>query len=130
MSQHRQRLFIVEDEERIRHNLLLFFEDYEDELEVRTAATAEEALERLREEQADICLVDMRLPGINGNEFIRIAGEMGYCEHYLLHTGSIDLLDPETLAEIGLTSDDAFIKPCDLHEILHRIRQLRQQSES
>jgi len=123
MPSSQRRLLILDDEERIRHHLLLFLEDF-DEFSLRDAASAEEALSLLAGEPADLCVVDMRLPGMNGREFIAAARQGKLCGHFLLHTGSLDSFLPEELALMGLTQRDVFLKPCDMELLLARIREL------
>ena len=57
-------LLIIDDEERIRQLLLDFFDDY-DEFSTRACASAEEALAELERRPADLCIVDLRLPGMS-----------------------------------------------------------------
>jgi two-component system, OmpR family, response regulator len=117
------RLMIIDDEEHIRTSLACFLEDF-DEFEVRTAHSAELALEELRREPADLCVVDIRLPATNGAEFIRIAKERGLCPRHVLHTGSTDFQDYIDIEKLGMTANDVFQKPCDSMAILERIRQV------
>ncbi len=115
------RLLIVEDEEQLRNQMLLFLEDYE-EFQLFVAESGETALEMLRIEPADVCIVDIRLPGMNGMTFIETARGEGLCKHFLVHTGSVDLVVTETLYRIGLTDRDILLKPGSLEQILSRVR--------
>lgn len=117
------RVLIIDDEERIRTLLLDFFEDYA-ELAPRASASAEEGLQELEREPADLCIVDMRLPGMNGRDFILAARERGLCPLFLLHTGSMDFSLDEALRFVGLSDRDVFFKPCDMAAMLQRIRNL------
>ena len=56
-------LLIVDDEEHTRHGLELALED---EFEVFTASNAEEALSALSEEEFQVVLTDLRMPGESG----------------------------------------------------------------
>jgi len=112
---------IIDDEEHIRSSMVSFLEDFE-EFELRSAHSAEEALEELLREPADMCVVDIRLPGMNGAEFIRRARAGGMCRHAVLHTGSTDFRLDVDIAELGLGEEDVFEKPCDTMAILNRIR--------
>jgi len=65
------KLFMVDDHEIVRRGLRELLES-DDELEVvGEAATAEEALARLEEVEADVALLDLRLPDGNGVELCR-----------------------------------------------------------
>jgi two-component system response regulator ResD len=99
---------IIDDEEHIRSSLVGFLEDFE-EFDLRSAHSAEEALEQLRREPADVCVVDIRLPAMNGAEFIR---------------ASTDFRRYIDIGELGLCEEDVFQKPCDGVAILERIRRV------
>jgi two-component system response regulator ResD len=114
------RILIIDDEEHIRTSLTCFFEDFE-EFQIRSAHSAEEALDVLRAEPADLCVVDLRLPALNGADFIRIARHEGLCEHHVLHTGSTDFRQFIDINELGMTDEDIFLKPCDSMAMLLRI---------
>ena len=114
---------IIDDEEHIRSSLVGFLEDFE-EFDLRSAHSAEEALEQLRREPADVCVVDIRLPAMNGAEFIRAATEHGLCIRSILHTGSTDFRRYIDIGELGLCEEDVFQKPCDGMAILERIRRI------
>jgi len=119
----RPLVMIVDDESDIRGALFDFLDDY-DEFRLMLAESAEAALGLLQQESADLCIVDMRLPGMNGKEFIREASVQGLCSHFLLHTGSIDDNLDKDLKPFGLTKKDLLLKPCDNWRILDRIRAL------
>ena len=121
MSKIRNRLFIVEDEEQIRTQLMLFFEDYE-EFAIASAGSGEDALKMLKVEPADLCVVDIRLPGMDGIDFIQAARSAGLCRHFLVHTGSADHELHTSLNRLGVDDRDILLKPYDLSRILGRVR--------
>jgi DNA-binding NtrC family response regulator len=63
------KMMLIDDDEWIRNSLSLFFEG--EGIELKTLETAEEALEELQKIPYDIIIVDYRLPGINGLEFLK-----------------------------------------------------------
>ncbi|SMP76775.1 Response regulator receiver domain-containing protein [Desulfonatronum zhilinae] len=123
MSRTRPHLCIVEDEERIRAQFLLFLEDY-DEFRVTAAESGEKALEMLRRDPADVCIVDIRLPGMNGAAFIRSALKADLCRRCLVHTGTVDRELLDELKSVGVSDRDVFLKPTKMNRILARIREL------
>lgn len=125
MTSSLPRLLIVDDEEQIRRLITEFLEDYE-EFAVRGAGSGEEALEILAREPAELCVVDLRLPGMNGEAFILAAGGRGLCPRFLLHTGSVDHALSEAMLAMGVTDQDVFIKPSDLERLVDRIRDILQ----
>ncbi|PCH61150.1 MAG: response regulator, partial [Gammaproteobacteria bacterium] len=66
-------ILILDDEDVVRQSFVDYFED--NLWRVVQAETAEQALDLLETEQPEVALVDIRLPGIDGDEFIREAIE-------------------------------------------------------
>lgn len=116
-------ILVIDDEERIRQLLLDFLEDHEG-FDLRADESAEDALQSLSQRRADLCIVDMRLPGMNGQDFILRACKADLCGAFMLHTGSMDFSLTKELLGCGLTKDDVFFKPCDMGLMLARIRQV------
>ncbi|MDR3641002.1 MAG: response regulator [Humidesulfovibrio sp.] len=121
MTQDAMELLIIDDEERIRQLLMDFLEDFE-EFSVRAADSAETGLTELGRKRADLCIVDMRLPGMDGQGFILAAHKRGQCGRFVLHTGSMDFKLTEPLLALGISERDVFLKPADADEMLKRIR--------
>jgi len=120
------RVFIIDDEERIRRLLMEALDDYE-EFELMSAGSSEEALELLGQTPADLCIVDMRLPGMSGEGFILEAARLKLCPRFILHSGSMDLALSTNLQNLGMTEQDVFLKPATTDHIVVRIRQLLKQ---
>ncbi|PKN43695.1 MAG: two-component system response regulator [Deltaproteobacteria bacterium HGW-Deltaproteobacteria-18] len=113
------RVLIVDDEAQIRSSFIAYCEDY-DEFEILVAASAEEGLSILERDGADLCIVDMRLPGMHGGDFIRAAS--GRCRRFLIHTGSVDTELSAELESLGMSSRDVLLKPCSMSRMIERIR--------
>ena len=64
-----KKVLLVDDEEDVR----LFLEDFlsERDFRVETAACGEEALRKLEKEPADIVLLDIMMPGMDGLECLK-----------------------------------------------------------
>ena len=101
-----------------------YFSDKKYGGEKESFAAAEAALASLEQEPADLCIVDIRLPAMNGLSFISKAAERGLCKHFLVHTGSTDFHIDETLLKLNLSEADVFLKPCNLDDMLKRIREV------
>lgn len=66
------KTLLIDDNEFIRNSMEIAFR--QKGYPLRTAATAEEGLEKIAVENFDIVISDYRLPGINGLTFLRHAG--------------------------------------------------------
>ncbi len=116
-------LFFIDDEDIILTNFLAFFEDFS-EYEVHGFPSAEDALGQLVSLRPAVCLVDMRLPGISGQEYVVQAKKLLPECFFLIHTGSVGQpLSPE-LVGAGLTEKDIFHKPCNMDLLHSRICEL------
>jgi two-component system, OmpR family, response regulator len=115
-----QPIMVIDDEERVRELLLEYLSEFEG-LELFGAGSAEEALEMLRKHPVKLCVVDLRLPGMDGAEFIEKAAAEHLCGHFIVHTGSVDFLVTQPLKDLGVVQEDVFYKPVDAAEILERI---------
>ena len=63
------KILLIDDDEWIRDSLGLYFEG--EECHLLAVETAEEGLEALKKQNYDIVMVDYRLPGIDGLEFLK-----------------------------------------------------------
>jgi CheY-like chemotaxis protein len=71
MSEDKGTVLVLDDNEIVSECLVGLFEDRD--WKVLQAATAEEALDVLKDNAVDGAVVDIRLPGMDGNDFIRWA---------------------------------------------------------
>ena len=66
------KTLLVDDDEFIRDSLSMAF--HNKGCAMRVAETAEEGLQALQDETFDIIISDLRLPGIDGLKFLKMAG--------------------------------------------------------
>lgn len=102
-------VMIVDDEPLIRVNLAAYLED--ENYHVRVACSGEQALGFLREYPADLAIVDLRLPGLDGNSFIMEAARICPTMRFLIHTGSLEYQVPFELLPLGVSARDVLLKP-------------------
>ena len=102
-------ILIVDDEEHLQENLVAYHED--EGYTVVTADDGESGLERIRSRKFDIGIIDMRLPGMDGNTFIMRAHQVQPSMKYIIHTGSMTYSIPRALTEIGIGKEQVFLKP-------------------
>ena len=111
------RILIVEDEKSFSEPLafLLGREGYE----VEVAADGNEAITKFDKSGADLVLLDLMLPGINGTEVCRQIRAISKVPIIML-TAKDDEVDKVVGLEIG--ADDYVTKPYSSRELLARIR--------
>lgn len=91
----------------------------EQDMEVRTAASGEEALELLEREPFDLVLLDIMLGGVSGLEVCRRVRDKVSCPILFL-SAKDDVKD--IVKGLGLGADDYMTKPFALEELVARVR--------
>lgn len=113
------RILTVEDDERIRQAVMLALQD--EGWDVDGADTGEVALERFRANEADVVLIDIMLPGIDGFEVCRSIRRQSDVP-IIMVTARNDTHDVVAGLEAG--ADDYLTKPFAPKELSARIRAL------
>ncbi len=103
------KILLVDDEEIVRITLEAYLED--EGFFVISANSGEEALEMLADQVIDIGIIDMRLPGIDGNTLISKLNKLRPEMKFIIHTGSMGYSLPDALAGIGISDELVFKKP-------------------
>lgn len=117
------RVLVLDDEYAVRASLIQFLTNRG--MEVFDFETAEEALEGLMDKHIDVCVVDIRLPGMDGDSFVEQAHSTNPELKYVIHTGSSAFKLSDKLQEIGLGKEDVFMKPVlDMNDIYLAIMRL------
>ncbi len=123
------KVLIVDDDDSIRESLTAHFED--DDFEVHSAVSAEEALHIMESRAFDVVVVDMRLPGIDGSEFIRRSHQFWPEVSYLIFTGSTRFELPKNLKALPCVSNTVYQKPLsDLNILSVEVRRLTAEKEN
>ena len=116
-------VLILDDDQAVRESLVYYFEDRG--WLVFPAENAEDALETLSREEIKGAVVDIRLPGMDGNDFIRIAKNRHPNLAFVICTGSPEYKPPSDIFELSQMSEIVFSKPVqDMSEIELTLRQL------
>ena len=113
------RILTVEDDERIRTSLRLALED--EGWEVQESSSGEDALTSFRRDPADVVLIDIRLPGMDGFEVCRSLRRFSNVPIVMV-TAREDTRDVVAGLEAG--ADDYLTKPFAPKELSARIRAL------
>jgi DNA-binding NtrC family response regulator len=89
------KVLVIDDEASIRNSMSQFFEDFD--IEVTAVGSAEKALEALADQSFHVAVVDIRLPGIDGDALIIKANQLAPALRFIIHTGSVEYRLSEAL---------------------------------
>jgi DNA-binding NarL/FixJ family response regulator len=104
------RVLVVDDEPLIVTGLRVFLED--EGMLVDSAGSGEEAVDIVRNDSGfDVCIMDLRLPGMNGDNTIRALHKICPDLKFIIHTGSTDYSIPDDLRALGIDESLFFAKP-------------------
>jgi DNA-binding response OmpR family regulator len=102
-------VLIVDDDECVAINIQAYLED--EGFDVCVACSGEDALFLLEAYRPNFAIVDMRLPGMDGNQFIHQASMVQSQLQYIIHTGSIEYTLPDFLRSNSKVRRSVFFKP-------------------
>ncbi|MCK5682846.1 response regulator [bacterium] len=102
-------VLILDDDAAVRESLMAFFEDRE--WQVLSAPTGEDALQIVKNNQIDCVIVDIRLPGMDGNAFIMKLNITHPELACIVCTGSPEYDSPDEVKALLQVSRTVFIKP-------------------
>ncbi len=102
-------ILILDDEDVVRRSFADYFEDQM--WQPIQAGSAEEALVLIEEKQPDAAVVDIRLPGMDGNDFLREAIRKEYTMACVICTGSPEYAVPPDLLQHSCISSRLYKKP-------------------
>ncbi|HON77314.1 MAG TPA: response regulator [Spirochaetota bacterium] len=116
-------VLVVDDEDVVCSNVIAFLED--EGFDVVSASSGEKALDIIASKKFDVGIMDMRLPGIDGNTLILKSHELQPDMKFLIHTGSTNYNLPRALTDIGLSENNIFQKPLiDMGVLVDAIQKL------
>ena len=102
-------ILIVDDDPAVLLNTSAYLED--EGFDVLEAKTAQEALTHIEANRPDLGVIDMRLPGMDGNELILQAHDIHPTMQFIIHTGSTDYVLPDELKALGIGAEQVVNKP-------------------
>lgn len=119
-----ETILVIDDDEKITSMLRrgLAFEGYS----VRTARSGMEGLEALWQEEPNLVVLDIMMPGVDGWEVCRRLRESGSRVPVLMLTAKDEVSDRVRGLDAG--ADDYLVKPFALEELLARVRALLRRS--
>lgn len=120
----KNKILIVDDERNIVELVRLYIE--KEGFEAVCAYSGNEALEKFREENPDLIVLDLMLPGIDGWQICREVRKVSQVPIIML-TAKSDTFDKVLGLELG--ADDYMTKPFDPKELLARVKAVLRRSE-
>ncbi len=128
MSMKPERILIAEDESRVAQALSRALSLPEGGgFHVETYGSGEEALTRLREEQFDLLITDLRMPGMNGFELLRKSRDASPRISSILITAYGSSYVEEKAKELGV---DAYLpKPFSMRSLVDAVQNTIQQKK-
>ena len=120
-----EKILVIDDEKNIRNNLTKCLTDYD----VETAVNGEEGLKKFRDEEYDLVLLDMKLPGISGIDVLAKIKEVDPGAIVVMITGYGSVETAVKTMKLGAV--DYLSKPFTCDEILEAVKSVlkRKQAE-
>jgi DNA-binding response OmpR family regulator len=124
----KKRLLLVDDDEMLRSTLKEQL-SLHDEFTVAEAATAAAGISALKAGQAELVILDVNLPDMDGREACKLMRRNGYKGPLIMLTGQT--ADSDVILGLDSGANDYVVKPFRFAVLLARIRsQLRQHEHS
>ena len=117
-------VLVVDDEPQVREIVATYLA--RDGFAVRTAGTGAEALAELARKRADLVVLDLMLPGIDGLSVLRKLRESG--DQVPVIVLSAKGRESERVAGLELGADDYLAKPASPREVAARVRAVLRRS--
>ncbi|MBP8130023.1 MAG: response regulator [Candidatus Hydrogenedentes bacterium] len=118
------QILLVDDEMTVRETLAAYLED--DGFHILEAGSGEEAVHLLEKGcRPKVCIMDMRLPGMDGHDAILALHARMPELRFLIYTGSLSYGLPDDLRAIGMDDAAVFRKPVqDMRQLADTVRSL------
>lgn len=118
------RVLVVDDEPAIAGTLQAYLED--EGMQVVSTDSAESALELVQHgESYDVCIMDMRLPGMDGDAAICQLHALRPRLRFIIHTGTAGYSVSDNLRALGIGDNQLFLKPMlDMAPLARTVRSL------
>ena len=113
------RVLVVDDEPLIRLTLSMILKN---NAEVKTVATAEEALDEIGAQPYDLCFLDVILPGMTGLDAMKIINERSPNTKVAIMTGTpLDGAMKEQVEDFAYTFIEKPFSLSDIEEVADRV---------
>jgi CheY-like chemotaxis protein len=116
------RKILVADDEKVVRDVISRFLRLKD-YDVFTVENGREAVKRVTDDNFDLLIMDLRMPGLRAQEILQAIRETKKDLPVIILTGTIDAEESEVLQKFGHPVEDIISKPADLFEILEKIKE-------
>jgi len=113
-----ERILVIEDDRAVQKALRRLFEAEGFAVEIASSGTA--GLELFRTAQQSALVLDLRLPGVSGQDVCREVKQLAPAVPVVVLSAKSDVMDKVLLLEMG--ADDYVTKPFSPRELLARVR--------
>jgi len=113
------RVMFVDDEANVLAGLRRMLTGMKGSWEMLFASSGVEALEILSRERVDAIVSDMRMPGMNGAEFLARVQDLYPSTARLVLSGQVD---PDTVLDVVRSAQQFLAKPCDALTLTSAVR--------
>ena len=123
-----RKILVVDDDDTLRESLVEQLSLHE-EFELEHVGTAAKGVQSARQGRADLLIMDVGLPDMDGREAVKLLRKGGFKAPVIMLTGQDT--DPDTILGLEAGASDYVTKPFRFAVLLARIRaQLRQHEQS
>ncbi|MFN4245411.1 MAG: sigma-54-dependent transcriptional regulator [Brevinematia bacterium] len=113
----KETILVVDDEEKIRDGLKTIFEI--EGYNVITSSDGEDAIRKINNEKIDLVILDLKMPNMNGYEFLKIVSKTDPFLPIIILTAYGSVEEAVNLTKQG--AFDYFIKPPNIEKLLTSI---------
>lgn len=111
------QLLLVDDEEDFRTTLASRLKKRD--LEVTSVESGHQALEVIKEKPIDVAVVDVKMPGMDGQETLRQIKKINPLIEVIMLTGHASV--ESGIEGMRLGAFDYLMKPCDINDLVLKI---------
>jgi len=122
----KDRILIVDDEDSLRLSMKMRLKGAD--FEVDDSADAEAALDKIRENQYDVVLLDVRMPNMSGLDALPLIIQTSPKTDVIMMTGFADFSDAIECLKAG--ARDYLVKPIEVTELITRLKTLLRTRQS
>jgi len=120
------KVLIIDDEPNVRAGIkmLIPWQVYQFEI-CGEGIDGVEGLEKIKQLNPDLVLIDIRMPGLSGIEVIEQARRCGFCGKFIITTGYSDFEYAQKAIHLGVST--YLLKPIDEDELALAVQKLKNQ---